>query len=199
MTSRNPDLKTLIIDAWEKALARTTGGGSPAGESAGQTNRDRSGAWVDCLGRGFQEHYHDQGQVVFWRQNDSNRGEFGLNELLFDVSVCQVEEVLSIEHETPLPFVSKCHWEVESELDDANSREITKDFSKLVMGLSDNKLFISSYQATRQEQILNMCSGIARHCTGKLYMCFIDHPRNWGEGPDGPVVFQWDGGRWNQL
>ena len=199
MVSENLDIKTLITGAWEKALHRavqTTGE-----ESRGPVHRDRSSTWVDCLGKAFQKKYQGEGQLVFWRQNKSNKKEFDLNELLFDVSVCKVNEVESIEKKIMLQFVSKCYWQVESELDDGDSREITKDFSKLVMGLSDNKLFVSSYQGARQEQILSMCSRIARKCAGNLYMCFIEHPKKWEQNPAAPVVFRWDSNvlSWDEI
>ncbi|MYA49254.1 MAG: hypothetical protein F4185_01755 [Chloroflexi bacterium] len=197
MVSENLDIKTLITGAWEKALHRalqTTGE-----ESRGQVHRDRSNAWVDCLGKGFQEKYQGEDQLVFWRQNNSNKSEFRLSELLFDVSVCKVDEVQSIEKKKTLQFVSKCYWQVESELNDSDSKEITKDFSKLVIGLSDDKLFVSSYQGARQEQILSMCSSIARKCAGNLYMCFIEHPNKWKQNPAAPVVFRWDSDKWNPL
>ena len=195
MTSRTLDLKDLITDAWDRALKKA----KRDGESAGQTHRERSSAWIDCLGTGFQEHYSEPSQLVFWRHNYDNQRQFGLNELLFDLLVCQVEELESARHKIPLQFVSKCHWLVESELDNESTREITKDFSKLIMGRSDNKLFISSYQGTRQEQVLDMCSKMAGYCKGELYMCFIDHPKKWRDAPKAPVVFQWNHGSWNPL
>ena len=199
MSSSNLDLKALIKGAWEEALRLTKEAPIPAGTSEGQVNSERSRAWVDCLGKGFQEHYKPPNQLVFWRQNECNRQEFGLNELLFDVSVCQVGEVKSVTRDVSLQFVSKCHWQVESELDTSNSREITKDFSKLIMGNSDNKLFVSAYQGVQQEQVREMCSEMARHCTGNLYMCFIDHPEKWESCPNDPVVFRWEDGEWKRL
>ena len=195
MSSSNLDLKALTTGAWEKTLRLT----KEAGKPDGQVHSERSGAWVNCLGEGFQEHYQNQDQLVFWRQNADNRSKFGLNELLFDVSVCQVEKVKSISQWTPLQFVSKCYWQVESELNDSNSREITKDFSKLIMGNSDNKLFISAYDKVHRKRVLEMCSEMAGHCTGKLYMCFIDHPRKWEGNTCAPVVYRWEDSEWKPL
>ena len=199
MSSSNLDLKALITAAWEKALRWTEETPIPDGKPEGQVHSERSGAWVDCLGKGFQEHYNAPNQLVFWKQNGSNRREFGLNELLFDVSVCQVEKVKSLSQGISLRFVSKCHWQVESELNDSNSREITKDFSKLIMGNSDNKLFISAYGEEHRKQVLKMCSEMARHCTGKLYICFISHPAKWRCCPGDPEVFRREDSEWKKL
>lgn len=171
--------------------AKDTADGPP-----GKFNRDASSVWLDCLGREFQRHYGGDDQKVFWNGNSSNRGEFGLKELLFDISVCQVNEVPTIIKGTQLPFVAHCHWQVESELNNKNSREITKDFSKLVMGQSDSKLFISSYQGENQMKIRKMCSSIACHCAGEVHLCFIEHPQSWGQEPESPVLFTWKGDRW---
>ena len=199
MTVIDIDLGTLIHEAWKNTLKKTVCAEGSAENSNGNINSDRSSGWIDCLGTSFQGHFNKDGQCVFWKKNDSNRKQFNLNELLFDISVCRIKEVLSISQGTLLPFVSKCYWQIESELNNQNSREITKDFSKLVMGKSDNKLFISSYQGSRQENAKVLCSKIARYCTGSLYLCFIDHPEKWAGKPESPVLFRWDDNDWKRL
>ena len=196
MNGRNIDLYALLFSAWDNTLRNKGDTRGTVGKPTGHVHQEASGVWVDCVGREFQKLYNHDNQRVFWKGNKKNRDKFGLNELLFDISVCQVEEVPSISRGTPLPFVSKCHWQVESELNDSDSREITKDLSKLVMGQSDNNLFISSYQGNKQTKIKRMCSRIARRCTGELYLCFIDHPRNWGCEPKSPVLFRWKANSW---
>ena len=199
MTDMNIDLGTLIREAWKNTLKKTVCAVGAAEKSLVTTNGDRSSGWIDCLGESFQGHYTNEDQRIFWKKNYSNRRQFNLNELLFDISVCQVKEVPSIKKGKPLSFVSKCYWQIESELNNRNSREITKDFSKLVMGQSDNKLFISSYQDSHQEEVRGMCSEIAYYCTGSLYLCFIDHPEKWAEKPESPVLFRWDDNDWKPF
>lgn len=197
MNGRNIDLYALILGAWDNTLKCRAETRGTAGKSRGQVHQEASSVWVDCLGKEFQKHYDNEDQRVFWKGNKRNRDEFGLNELLFDISVCQVKMVSSIRKKKELLFVSKCHWQVESELNDSDSRAITKDFSKLVMGQSDNKLFISCYQGDNQTEIKRMCSSIAHLCTGELYLCFIDHPRNWGGKPESPVLLRWKDDDWS--
>jgi len=199
MKGSNVDLYALIRGAWDNTPNNMADTRGAAGMSTGQANRAASSAWVDCLGKEFKKRYDNDNQRVFWKGNKKNRNEFGLNELLFDISVCHIEKIPSISKGTPLPFVSKCLWQVESELNDSDSGEITKDFSKLVMGQSDNKLFISSYQGDNQSKIKKMCSSIARRCTGKLYLCFIDRPRSWGCEPKLPVLFRWEDNNWRSC
>ena len=196
MNGGNIDLSELINTAWAKTLKNRAMTGGNTEKSRGQFNLEASSLWLDSLGKEFRNRYKDKGLRVFWKGNKSNRNQFGLNELLFDISVCQVEEVPSIRKRTPLPFVSNCYWQIECELNDSDSREITKDFSKLVMGKSDNKLFVSSYQRDNQMEVRRMCSPIAGHCTGRLHLCFIDHPRSWGGVPELPVLFRWEDNDW---
>ncbi len=136
MNGGNLNLHKLILSAWTNALKNSAEVQGTSEMAGGRVNREASDVWLDCLGQEFRKYYDDKNQRVFWKGNSENRGQFGLNELLFGISVCQVEEVPSIGKGTLLPFVSNCHWQVESELNDSDSREITKDFSKLVMGQS---------------------------------------------------------------
>ena len=184
------DLKSLINRSWENAVKQR--------EALGQTNRDKASAWIDSLGESFQECFHYEDQRVFWRNNKDNWRDLKLNELLFDVSVCQIGWVKSTVRKTPLPYISKCLWQVESEFS-KDSREITKDFSKLVMGRSENQLFVSTYQRGRQQRALSMCSKIASRCNGNLYLCFVEHPEKWPNNPNSPSLFKWEGSGWECL
>ena len=184
ITDSNINIKALIQKAWEGASS-----------SHAQTHKDRAKAWIECLGKGFQKQYSNEEHRVFWRNNCDN-SDFELNELLFDISVCQIGWVKSIVHCKPLPYIAKSLWQVESEFDNSNSREITKDFSKLVMGCSENQLFISTYQGDLQKKALTMCSSIARCCNGNLYMCFVEHPDKWSKDPKGPSLFKWEENGW---
>lgn len=185
------ELKTLIHKSWKNALKKGGLSGASSNESLRQLHKDRAIAWIDYLGEGFQEHYCNENRRVFWKNNRNNSG-FGLSELLFDITVCEIGYAESITQRKPLPYISKCLWQVESEFDNRNSREITKDFSKLVMGRSESQLFVSTYQGVRQEQVLSMCSEIASCCIGNLYLCFVEHPRVWSNGPKSPSLFKWE-------
>ncbi len=198
MTDRSIDLKALIRKSWENAVKRGAYSEDSSNKSLGQTHKDRAIAWIDCLGEGFQEYYSNKGQRVFWKNNGCN-SDFGLSELLFDISVCEIGWVEAIGQRRPLPYISKCLWQVESEFDNKNSREITKDFSKLVMGRSESQLFVSTYQGNRRKQVLSMCSNISRCCKGNLYLCFVDHPAKWSHGPKSPSLFKWKDNDWREV
>ena len=190
MEIENLDLKALISQAWLSALGQST---------SAEDSSERAKFWIGCLARVFQLSCRQGNLRVFWRENDCNRSEFGLNELLFDISVCQVEQVGSIRQGRPLAYISKNLWLVESELNDKSSREITKDFSKLIMGSSVNKLFVSSYQGDLQEKVLEMCREMARFCEGNLFLCFIEHPRKWSNLSALPKLYKWEQTSWRLM
>ena len=183
------NLKELLRDAWSETLKK----------AKEKPNRRKAEIWVNCLGKGFQGRYEGSSRAVFWRGNRGNRNDLGLNELLFDIAVCRVERVASVSGKVWLPFVAGCDWQVESELDDGNSREVTKDFSKLVMGRSENKLLVSSYRGRSRNEAKRMCASMASHCQGKLYLCFIPHPRDWGAPQGGPELLKWVDEGWEAL
>jgi len=195
VTDKTIDFEELIHKSWGKAVKQE----ASSNKSLGQIHKDMSNAWIDCLGKGFQEYYSHEDVRVFCRKNkekNKDKSDFGLSELLFDISVCQIGYVPSMVKKTPLPYIQKCFWQVESEFNNKNSREITKDFSKLVMGRSESQLFVSTYQGDRQKRVLSMCSKIASCCNGNLYMCFVDHPREWSKSPKSPKLFKWEGNYW---
>ena len=183
------NIRELIRDAWSETLKK----------AKEKPNRCKAEIWVNCLGKGFRRHYEGSSQAVFWRGNGNNKNDFGLNELLFDISVCETAKVSSIVKEDQLTFVAGCYWQVESELNDSNSREFTKDFSKLVMGRSENKLFVSSYLDKHRKAAETLCSSMAPHCQGNLYLCFIPHPRAWDGPQSGPELLKWAVGGWSAL
>ena len=204
MTDVNVNLKELINEAWKNSYQETIGADGFSATDKGKLHRDRGSTWVKCLGQGFAGYYSNKGQRVFWKGNKCNKREFGLQELLYDISVCQMEKVESLgKNKKRLQYVARALWQVESELNDSDSREITKDFSKLVMGDSDNKLFISSYQNSNennnQDRAKEMCSKMARHCTRSLYLCFIPHPRDWNKSSESPLLYKWEKDHWCEI
>lgn len=196
MADRKFDVRALIRKSWNNALNRGAYSEDTSNRRSGQANRYKASAWIDCLGEGFQDYYDNKDQRVFWRNNSCN-SDFGLSELLFDISVCQIGWVKSISQRKLLPYIAKCLWQVESEFNNKNSREITKDFSKLVMGRSESQLFVSTFQGNQQEQVLSMCSKIASCCKGNLYLCFIEHPEDWSNSPKSPSLFKWEYNEWS--
>lgn len=176
----------------------------------GERNMKRSANWVDELAKAFQSEYEDRTiHRVFWKNNEENKRAFGLNEFLFDVMVCSISSVQSLQPQSnQLEFIDECHWQVESEFNVANSRKIITDMSKLVVGSAENKLFIAAHRSSTNQHIpgnkdiLNMCARIARRCIGKIYFGFVMHPDNWPKNPVhavNPDLYEWQAGDWEPI
>lgn len=193
------NLLGIIECAWNHARRETDDS-----SDVGKRNRKRSSQWVCALAEAFQSEYRDPGvHRVFWVGNRENRKQFGINELLFDVMVCSVSTVESLQrHSNRLDFIDQCHWQVESEFNRSNSRAVIVDMSKLVVGSAENKLFISAHRdsETGEHDLLKLCAGIARRCTGKLFFAFVAHPDDWDDDPpEPPVLYEWLAGYWERI
>ena len=186
------NINDVILSAWNDALHSLV-----KGNDRGDTNRARSGKWIDSLARRFEHHYPGERYRLFWSSNSGNREQFGVNEFLFDLAVCSVSETKSLQIKVrDLPFIARCHWQIESEFSRANTRDIIVDMSKLVMGSAENKLFVASHRGDHEAAILEQCADIAASCTGRVYFCFVSHPDDWGTSPQLPALHEWIAGGW---
>ena len=131
-------------------------------------------------------------ELFFWRGNPDNNEEFGLSELLYDISVCQTETTRSMESKPRcLKFVSKASWVVESEFSE-NTRHILFDMSKLVIGTASNTLFVVSYRSDKNDELLDRLKPVARQIDGNLFLAFVPHPRDWFKvDQEGSVLYRW--------
>ena len=116
-------------------------------------NAALSKIWVAELSEHLTKHqetHHSPSDLSevrgFCLSNRDNRTEFGLNELLHDVCIAAIREVHAPVHDKQLFAVVKVLWQVESEFS-SNGRDSVKDFSKLVAGSAQNKLFITPYKS----------------------------------------------------
>ncbi len=183
------------MSAWERARrARIEPGDRKT------PNRQRSGNWVESLARRFKEHYEGDPYRVFWSANRKNRKQFGRNEMLFDIAVCSVFTTKSRQRTArDLEFIAQCHWQIESEFNRTNTREIVIDMSKLVMGAAEDKLFVAAHRRRGQRDILEQFAPIAACCGGRLYFCFVSHPADWADNARPPMLFEWIAGGWSEI
>ena len=201
MPVNETNLDELIHAAWSDALNSSQD--IDVESDQGAINSERSQAWMNSLGKQFESQYSAKDHRVFWTGNKDNKSDFGLKEMLFDMVVCRISRVTSLGNREQLPFVAKCYWQVESEFNRDNSRKIVEDMRKLVMGSSENKLFVASHKSAGREwenRVLTMCSKIAKCCDGKLFFCFIAHPADWGKSSElSPSIYRWIDGDWERL
>jgi hypothetical protein len=172
-------IQTAFSDADEKA--------SKSAHSTQELHRGRAIAWVNALAQQFVPLYprHD-GFRVFSKYDESNRADFGLNELLFDVAVCEVAQAPSVRSQHALVYVKRAVWQIESEFA-KNSREAVWDFNKLVLGSAPNKLFVAPVTA-KPGAFRDALLPVAGCCSGRVFLAVVPHPEDWDKGR-APEIF----------
>lgn len=167
-------LHSIITNALN--IAKET---APYTDGKAVLHRKRSMNFVEALGKLLRESYSENnGSVrVLTKHYSENKGEFGLNELLFDVLVCEVATTKAAKAKKPLTYVRRGIWAVESELA-KNSREAVYDFNKLCLSSCENQLFIGPLTSDNQA-FLDPLRTVARSCSGSIYVALIPHPSEW--------------------
>ena len=86
------------------------------GENSQFIHRNRSKNFVETLASQLRKEYQAQHNIfVLSKHYDKTRTEFGLNELLYDILVCETDHVASVLEKETLTYVTKAVWEIESE------------------------------------------------------------------------------------
>jgi hypothetical protein len=175
MVFTEQDVKQLLQEALRQAKLKPD-----KGSTTQQINMNRSQYWVDALTEQFKKRYEGDSEIrVFSKSDPSNRKDFGLNELLYDILVCRVGEVKSSMHKNKLCFIKEVIWQVESEFAH-NTRNALIDFNKLVLGSGTNKLFVASQvKKGTENSFLSVLKPAAGYCMGDVYVAMIPHPSKW--------------------
>ena len=162
----------------------------------GKLHRERSLQFVESLSVRLLEYCSNMGQVAsLSKHHDQDRERFGMNELLFDVAVVEYGLVNSGPTDKDLAYVKKAIWLVESEMD-SNKREALYDFNKLVLGASENLLFVGPL-VHDEKNYLRVLGDAARHCQHPVHVVLIPHPRKWGDSSIEDVkAWSWEGAEW---
>lgn len=169
----NLDIKLIIQDSLVAANAMPD-----EGNDERLIHRNRSKNFVESLAGALRQYYLNNDAVfVLSKHHDKHRLDFGLNELLYDVLVCKTSQVPSSLENEVLTYVTKALWQIESEFA-RNSREAMYDFNKLVLGSSENKLFIGP-QVSDEDSFLRPLVEPARHCLSNTLVALVPHPSEW--------------------
>lgn len=148
----------------------------------GEVNRNRSKAFIRSLTHALRSYYppHEKSRRVLSRANSEHRAEFGLNELLYDILVCDIAKLTDISGY----YVTQARWQIESELS-RDAKQVAFDFNKLVLGNAPFKLLIASQKSDtdRDERFLNLLLPVAHACRpSAIYAALIPHPSEWENG-----------------
>ena len=156
--------------------------GTDEGFSISQIHRNRSRRFVEAVATRFRRHFRAHSLIrVLSKHCADNRSEFGLNELLYDILVCEVGTVPAVGGAAQLAFVARALWQIESEFA-ADTREALFDFNKLVLGAAPLKLFIGP-QTSDDEAFLRTLLPAANACAGDVYAALVPHPADWLNKP----------------
>lgn len=178
---KRKDVHELVQAAYESARAKTNRTEQQESMTPQARNRNRSKEFVEALGEGFRERYVGRKSVAVLTKHYETpiqRRRFGMNELLYDVLVCDTAQVDSATKKEKLTYVTKGLWLVESEFA-RDSRQAIYDFNKLVLGRGENLLFIGP-QTNDPEAFLAPLAAAAEACTTPLYVSLVPHPNDWG-------------------
>jgi GTP1/Obg family GTP-binding protein len=173
------NIKQIINEAFENAQKKAFEEEKKHPEISKQKiHAFRSQSWVESLAEAFRKEYKDDKNIsVFSKYHTRNRTDFGLNELLYDISVCKINYTESPKHKIKLAYIEKALWLVESEMA-KDTRQLVYDFNKLVIGDSKNKLFVGPL-SNYNDEILGIFKKIAKNCNGDIWVGFISHPGKW--------------------
>ena len=159
-----------------------------------QMHRNRSRNFVEALANAFRLDSKKQPNIrVLSRHTDAHRSEFGLNELLYDVLVCEVAQTKSPRHSRPLTFVRRAIWQIESEFA-ADAREALFDFNKLILGNAPYKLFVGP-KTDNDAKFIEALFPSAQSCSGQVFIALLPHPSQW-HLPLNAAFWRASGERW---
>jgi len=140
----------------------------------------RSRDFVAALGDQLGALYEEEADVrVFTKHDERNRAEFGMNELLYDVTVCRTTTVDAASSGKTLHYVTAPIWHVESELA-KDSRQALFDFNKLVLGSAPLNVFVGPL-VHDAASFLDVLRTPASCCQGRVFAALIPHPREWDQ------------------
>ncbi|MBK8015241.1 MAG: hypothetical protein IPK20_00140 [Betaproteobacteria bacterium] len=122
---------------------------------------------------------------------------FGMQELLYDISILQFDNVTSIRGQD-LVYLKRGLWIIESEMA-RDSRQALYDFNKLVLGNAQNVLFIGPQlnDSERHNGYLRVLKAPARNCASAPYLALIPHPDSWTIDTRSVKLYSWQGDEWS--
>lgn len=145
-------------------------------------HRSLSKLWIESLTISLKEYYSKNKQSVVLSRETASHIDFGLNELLYDITVTEFDFTNSFKGRK-LKFIKQPLLYVESEFA-RNSREAIKDFNKLVLGRAIDNLFIGPRTTNFETGYEKVFTKPAENVYGNIYLALIPHPSSWKRSYD---------------
>ena len=167
--------------------------------SVGNNGKDHyflSQNWVKNFAKELEKYYNNI--EVFYRDDNSK-------EFLYDITVAKCDEFSTTHSKTPIRYVSKSIWQIESEFV-KNTREIAYDFSKLFSGNAPFKMMVGPIREKENDDegsnyYMNKLKIMANNIPNDENWCFllVTHPGNWKEGKEMIwKLYMWNGKVWGK-
>ncbi len=193
----------MTLEQLKTALTKAADCKDPEAASDGQKHRERSRIWVECLGETLRENFRatEPDIRVFTKHYVENRDDFGLNELLYDVCVCETGECPSHSGRKQLRYITRAVWLSESEFA-RDSAGAIKDFNKLALGASENKLFVGPRLSSDADDTMfrGTLLPVAKCCINasspNVFLAQVSHPDNWRLEQPKATLWKLVGAQW---
>ncbi len=143
-------------------------------------NKQRSSKFVECLAGELRLKYENDnsGYRVLSRDYPAHKSEFGMNELLYDILVCDTGITGTVKNsDVKARYITKGIWAVESEMK-KDVRQLLFDFNKLTLSSCESKLFIGPL-TSYNNNILDVLQEVSKYINGPLYVIMVPHPEDW--------------------
>lgn len=187
-------IRDILRDSYQKTLKALVMGTSPASLA-----RARERAFVKALATQFEVHFAGEEFRIFSLYGRGNRADFGDEQLLFDIEVCQVAAASSAQRRTESFYiVAEALWQIEIDLSQ-DWREVVFAMNRLRCGAARNKLVIAAAPRSEQDSFLVTLEQVGAGCLGKLYLATIPHPRDWEDDEGMLMIWQFTEDEWQAI
>ena len=163
------------------------------------SNSKRSAKWIKCLNHELASEYSPENDYFGYEVYSRGKPK----EVLYDITVMKIRKEKSCKRRVCLAIYQECKWQIESELEYSDSRQLVDDLGKLVLGSARNKLFVASdiwHKNDEKRTWLNdIAAGVAKtSCIESFYLGFIPYPEDWPCDRK-PTVVAWKNGEWKSC
>ena len=181
------NIKHIVVQALRAAIVSS---------EVDDTNPERAARWIESFNAELRRKFtSDSGYRVFSRGDPK--------ELLYDITVIERFTDLSPKRKVELELPDKCLWQIESELEESNSRDLTDDLGKLALGAAENKIFVTSdtwsENHDKRDWLEKVASKVAQKSTGQFYLAYIPHPKDFLVKPVKATVKMWTEKAWKEI
>jgi hypothetical protein len=133
----------------------------------------------------------------FTRADRESRSALGLDEMLHDICVCEVDAVQTLRHRIDLRCVKGALWQVQVEFEH-DVRATMAAFNKLVLGSAENKLLLCPLNSD-PDGLAEVLSPLAASCSGTIHLGFVPHPSTWEQQCEQVSACCLGAGEWRRL